>query len=519
MPVSDNNGPVGKAGSGRKTASLRSRVLGIAAVALVAASALIGWSGTVVLDVRAAVAAQRTVLVPAVETVADYDVAVREQVRGERGYILTGDATYLKPYEVGTDDGDAALAQLDRLFASDPEGAELLRVTEQAHHVWLRDATEPAIEATRAGRRDEAVAIVATEGGARFDTFLTALGSLEDHVHQRLVASEDALQRSEQRLLRLLVGAALAAVVIVGLVIAALARWVTGPVRRLSVAVRAVAAGNLTDSLIVSGPREVVELAEDVDDMRQRLLAEFDEMRRANEALEQEAPLVVGLRDVLEPTIDAPDGVAVASLQLPAEGLLAGDWYGVWRMGERSLAMAVIDISGHGADAGLFALRVKDLVVSSLAVTAAPGAALGWVAQRLGDTGEQFATIFLAVVDIEDRVIRYASAGHPVVLVASAVSIVSILPTGPLLGPFQAHWSTERAELPDGATVLAYTDGLLEARRDGEEFGSGRLLEIVTRLRGVAPDALVEGCRAALDAFAPGQRADDITLLAVSPLA
>lgn len=502
---------------GRAPASLQRRVLAIAAGAFLAVAALVGSSATVVFELRDALEEQRTVLVPARRLLADYDVAVREQQRGERGYVITGDTAFLAPYDDGAEVAAATRRALDRQLDGDPEGLRLLADTAEAHRIWVEEAAEPAIEAVRAGDMAEASATVATLGRPRFERFQAALSRLEAHIDVRIEGGEADLEQIEDRLLRLLSGAALAALAIVALVIAALDRWIIGPVERLSAAVREVAEGDLSQSVSVVGPREVVLLAGDVEGMRLRIVAELEEMRRANEALEQQAPLVVGLRDVLLPEIAAPGNVELASLFLPAEGVLAGDWFDLWSLDDERIALVVVDISGHGAEAGLFALRLKDLLVSSVAIFPQPGAALGWVADRLGDTGERFATIFLAVLDPDRGRMVYASAGHPAVFLASPSSIVTLLPTGPLLGPLRGAWDTRTVDLAEGTMVVTYTDGLIEARSGaGEEFGATRLLDVVTRLRDRRPDELVEGCRAELDAFAAGRLQDDVTLVAVA---
>lgn len=502
---------------GRPPASLQRRVLVIAAGAFLAVSALLGSSGTIVLQLRAALEEQRAVLVPARRLLADYDVAVRDQLRGERGYVITGDASFLVPYEAGSEVATSTHRSLERQLDGDAEGLRLLAATEEAHQRWVEEAAAPAIDAVEAGAMAEAAAIVADVGRLHFERFQAALAELEAHIDARIEVGESDLELIEDRLLRLLGGAGLAALAIVGLVLAALDRWVISPVERLSAAVREVAHGDLSQSVSVVGPREVVSLAGDVEGMRLRIVAELEEMRRANEALEQQAPLVVGLRDVLLPEISAPRNVELASLFLPAEGVLAGDWFGLWSLDDERIALVMVDISGHGADAGLFALRLKDLLVSSVAIFPQPGAALAWVADRLGDTGERFATIFLAVLDPDRGRMVYASAGHLAVFLASPSSIVTLLPTGPLLGPLRGSWDTRSVDMDDGTMVVSYTDGLTEARSEtGEEFGANRLLDVVTRLRDRRPGELVDGCRAELEAFAAGRLQDDVTLVVVA---
>lgn len=495
-------------------------MLAIAIFAALAVTLLIGLSTAIVLDLRDVVDEQRIILIPAIQAASRFEQGVREQQRGERGYVITGDRTFLEPYEQNGPVVAAAQTELRRLLADD---ASLLRDVDEAavaYDAWIQEAVTPTIAAMDRGEPDQAAATVANVGRSRFERFRDATDGLSAGLDERTARTEAALIVAEDRLLRLLVGAAVAALVILVLVLAALDQWVIAPVNRLKDAVRVVAGGDLARSVSVVGPREVVDLGNDVEAMRLRILAELEEMRRANEALAQQAPLVVGLRDVLLPAVQAPSSLRLDSLFLPAEGVLAGDWFDIWTLDDGRVGMVVADISGHGAEAGLFALRLKDLLVSAVTIFPQPGEALGWVADRLGDTGERFATIFLTVLDGDRGRMLYANAGHPAVLLAQPESIVSLLPTGPILGPLRAGWETRSARLNPDTVLVAYTDGLIEARSLlGEEFGSARLLEVVTRMRGRSPEELVAACRTELEGFGAGRFQDDVTLVAIAPRA
>jgi sigma-B regulation protein RsbU (phosphoserine phosphatase) len=493
-------------------------VVAIAIAASIGVSVLIGISANLVFDLREVLDEERTVLLPAAMALDRFTEGAWQQQRGERGFVITGDRDFLGPYEAGGPEAEEAVADLRRLLADDPALLAEVGEAEAAHRRWVDEAAQPAIAAISRGEPEHAAATVANLGKSRFEDFEVERRDVQLEIDARTERVAAKVAVAEDRLLRLLLTAALAAVVILALVLAALEQWVIAPVDALRRTVRGVAAGHLEDSVTVVGPREVVELAGDVEAMRLRILAELEDMRRANEALAQQAPLVVGLRDVLLPAVQAPPSLRVESRFLPAEGVLAGDWFDIWALEEARVGLVVADISGHGAEAGLFALRLKDLLVSAVAIFPQPGEALGWVAERLGDTGERFATIFLAILDTDRGRMLYASAGHPPVLLAQPESIVSLLPTGPLLGPFRARWETRTAVLNPDTVLVAYTDGLIEARgaETGEEFGSARLLEFVTRMRGRPPADVVSACVDELEAFASGPFQDDVTLVALA---
>ena len=150
--------------------------------------------------------------------------------------------------------------------------------------------------------------------------------------------------------------------------------------------------------------------------------------------------------------------------------------------------MLVVDISGHGAVAGILALRCKELLRSALALGADPGDALGSTADQLGSLGDEtFLSALVVVIDVRDGSIRYANAGHPPALVCHRDgSTVPLPPTGPIVGPFDGSGRPATRGLGPGENLAVYTDGIIEARFEGEMFGPERLARLVgdERLRG-----------------------------------
>ena len=61
--------------------------------------------------------------------------------------------------------------------------------------------------------------------------------------------------------------------------------------------------------------------------------------------------------------------------------------------------------------------------------------------------------------------------------------------------------------------LVLYTDGVTEARRDGELLGERRLLEIVEGLRGRSAQEVTDGVRDAASEFADGRLRDDMQVV------
>lgn len=69
--------------------------------------------------------------------------------------------------------------------------------------------------------------------------------------------------------------------------------------------------------------------------------------------------------------------------------------------------------------------------------------------------------------------------------------------------------------LSPGDVLVAYTDGLIEARSpSGDEFGFTRLREVFLRSRGATPGDVVHACTAAVRAFRTERLDDDLTIVA-----
>jgi len=129
-----------------------------------------------------------------------------------------------------------------------------------------------------------------------------------------------------------------------------------------------------------------------------------------------------------------------------------------------------------------------------------------------------FATVFLASLEPYSGELVYVNAGHePALIIAPEGTIEELRPTGPALGmmpdsPFSAVTRT----LEKNHTLLAFTDGLVEAHSPtGEIYGAERLREVLrARSNATAPEVV----RAVLDALETfGKHSDphdDVTMLA-----
>jgi serine phosphatase RsbU (regulator of sigma subunit)/CHASE3 domain sensor protein len=440
------------------------------------------------------------------------------QVVEIRGFALTGDQSFLHSYAIQRIEEQRLVNRLRGLVRGDPELMAHLDELEKAILAWRVRVADRIIQAKLEGRT--AARVEANVDEPLFETVRADSRRLSRAIVARLDDIRATVQRSRQLLDRQLVVSAVVALVLVAGSTWALRRWITLPVSRLTSQVRRVAAGNLQEPVEGSGPAELEQLGDDVELMRRRIVEDLEETQRAVEALEQNAPLVASLRAQLSATSDAalPAGLQIVGRLEPAYGVLAGDWYDVISVDEDRAVLIVVDVCGHGPQAGLRALWLKHLLVPALVMGLEPGEALNWVAGQMGDTGEWFATCVIVEIDARTGRCRYANAGHPPPLLFGHAGVEQLPATGTLFGCLAGqHWRTEDASLGDGQMLVVYTDGIIETRNAaGDEFGDQRLVSCFRSAHRADPAALADDVMQIVHAFGAERLTDDATLAVVT---
>ena len=383
---------------------------------------------------------------------------------------------------------------------------------------WRTSVAEPAIELRRTQGRAAAEELVGSgPGEALFGQLRSDLGGLDALANQRFeeAASDDARLRRQQ--IGILVVALALILGLAGVTVVAMRRWITEPLAAITAAARAVRRGDLRRSIPITGPEDVKELGEAVNEMRQRMVAEIDRADRARAAIEQSASIVLQVQAVLttEPH-DIPDGWDAAAGLEAAEGLVAGDCYDIFTLGPRELAVLVLDIAGHGAAAALTALRCREIVRAAVRSDGEPGQAFAALGQLMDDMEEDlFVTGFVAVIDHESGHVRWANAGHPPALLRHGLELIELPPTGPVVGAFPGSWATQRATIHPGGQLVVYTDGIPEARGSQGFFGDERMAALVVAGPPKA-NALVIDLLQAAKVHADGRLVDDATVAVVA---
>jgi len=260
-------------------------------------------------------------------------------------------------------------------------------------------------------------------------------------------------------------------------------RWVLEPLDEMRNELRMVASGTIHQVIEVANPPEIQLAAADAESMRQNLVAQIDLARAAWQGLEQDAPLVVSMRKALSPTAMDTDslGIEVAGQTLPASGAIAGDWWDLIRT-PSGISLAMVDVTGHGPEAGVVGLQIKAIMTAALSAGFSPTAVMERVSAGLVDVDALLATaVILEIPNERTKPVNWVNAGHPAGYLVDANRLITTLnQTGPMLAGFGGSWQSQEFFFGPGDRIVLVSDGLLETQDEkGDEFGTQGLVTSV----------------------------------------
>jgi len=203
------------------------------------------------------------------------------------------------------------------------------------------------------------------------------------------------------------------------------------------------------------------------------------------------------------------------------EAMVGGDFYDVFELEDGAIALLIGDVCGHGVNAARIATMVKASLVAFAHGQSDPDGVLALVNQLLlRKSVPGFTSLLLGLFHPETSMLTYCSAGHPELLVAHADGTLAVaMGNHPPLGVFP-DWScsSESLKVETGDILLFYTDGLTEARRDGEMFGEDRLIAALKSTVHLPLEQLPQALLDEVLVFTGGRLQDDVAVLAVQPL-
>jgi serine phosphatase RsbU (regulator of sigma subunit)/CHASE3 domain sensor protein len=448
-------------------------------------------------------------LLPAAATANQLVANVVDQETGERGFVITGEPSFLQPYEVGVKETPQLITTLAGQLSGHKIALALLTQSAVRYGAWLHSFAMPQIWDVQSGHEEAAVASEKTGAGkALFDQLRQSLSALSDRigVEQRILTNRArALQNATLWLI-----VVMTVLVLLGSVFGWLLMrwWVIRPIQQLESEVGLVAAGEVEHQVSASGPEEISSLGANIELMRERVLEQSDE-------IQQQRAIAETLQNSLLPRVMPTSAeFDIAARYLPgAEGVdIGGDWFNVRIAGEGRSFFAVGDVSGRGVEAAALMASLRFAINAYAAEDPEPANVL----TRLGGLLEisehgQFATVLCGLFDTRAANVTFANAGHVnPVLIADARAEVVTTKVGPPIGVDHGHYEATTVPVLRGTTMLAYTDGLVERRGEPITTGIERLREAASVP--LSPESLI---RHLLARLVPGGNNDDIVMLGV----
>ncbi|MFI6416810.1 SpoIIE family protein phosphatase [Streptomyces sp. NPDC050842] len=258
------------------------------------------------------------------------------------------------------------------------------------------------------------------------------------------------------------------------------------------------------------------------EELAARAAVTIDNARRYT----REHTMAVALqRSLLPRALPEQNALDVAHRYLPAQagsGGVGGDWFDVIPLPGARVALVVGDVVGHGLHAAATMGRLRTAVHNFSSLDLSPDELLGRLDELVtridqdesgdGDVAPVTgATCLYALYDPGSQLCTMARAGHhePVIVRPDGSAAFAAVPGGPPLGLSGLPFETAEIRLPEGSSLVLYTDGLVEDRTRDIDEG----LELLRRTLahpGRTPD---QTCSAVLDALLPDQPSDDIALV------
>jgi serine phosphatase RsbU (regulator of sigma subunit) len=157
---------------------------------------------------------------------------------------------------------------------------------------------------------------------------------------------------------------------------------------------------------------------------------------------------------------------------------IGGDWYDLIALDDRRLLLVVGDVSGRGVRAAATMAALRFAIQAYAAQNDPPDAILTKLSKlvNVGRSGH-LATILCALLDVEAHKLTVTSAGHlPPLLISNGSGTFVKSEVGVPIGVHAgARYTSTSIDTPPAATLLAFTDGLVERRGESIDAGLARL--------------------------------------------
>jgi sigma-B regulation protein RsbU (phosphoserine phosphatase) len=271
----------------------------------------------------------------------------------------------------------------------------------------------------------------------------------------------------------------------------------------------------------------------------QRIIELERRLSQANRRMSAELKTAATIQQSLLPSRSTRwEGGSFAWSYKPCDEL-GGDILNVLPLGDRQVALYLLDVSGHGVSAALLSVALSRLLTTTAKASSlirekheegdgyrvVPPAQ---VLSRLNEqfcrdlTGEKFFSIIYGVLDLHTHELCYASGGHhPALVLSDNGAVRKLAATGPLVGFWEdAAFDECRIRLAPGDRLLVYSDGVTDAINvAGQQFGIERLISAVQDSAAPSMQDSLDALMLQIEEWAhPDGLQDDVSCLAAQAI-
>jgi PAS domain S-box-containing protein len=231
--------------------------------------------------------------------------------------------------------------------------------------------------------------------------------------------------------------------------------------------------------------------------------------------VDQQRETAIALQHAMLGPTTLPGGFAVRYRPASRPLQVGGDWYDVVDLGQGRIAMIVGDCVGHGLAAATVMGQLRSACRALLLENFSPSAVLDGLDRFAAQLpGADCTTAFCAVLNLASGELVYSSAGHPPAIMVQADGTTEILEGGQGL-PLTFRRGLGRPEalitMSPRATLLLYTDGLVERRGTSIDDGMTRAADLVGDGRSEELDEVADHLMSSLEPA--GGYPDDVAML------
>lgn len=289
-----------------------------------------------------------------------------------------------------------------------------------------------------------------------------------------------------------------------------------------------------TEPVVIKTGDEVEDLANRFNLMQSQVLAAQTEQRKLRDALqernkelsslyEKQKDIAVVLQRSLLPKIaEEIDHLRIGiTFQSATEAaLVGGDFYDFIEISSDKFGIVIGDVSGKGIEAATLSASIRNTLRAFAYDEPSPAEVLAKVNRiAIAETpASVFVTLIYGVFDASTYVFTYANAGHwpPAVYDPTDKSVKELEPGSLPIGVFpNATYTDYTTKLEPGLTIVLFTDGVIESRRDSNLYGVDSLRQFIMRNVGLTPNDLAERLVEDSKEFGGGKLTDDAAVMVV----